>query len=60
VAYLTANVGPDVVERRIQRIVTLEPPVIIVADGQHPPDRLVACATAPRSRCSPPSSRPAT
>ena len=42
VAYLTANVSPDVVERRIQRIVTLEPPVIIVADGQHPPDRLVA------------------
>jgi HPr kinase/phosphorylase len=31
-----------VLERRISRIVTLEPPVIIVADAQQPPDRLVA------------------
>jgi len=29
-------------ERRIQRIVTLEPPVVIVADKQVPPNRLVA------------------
>ncbi|MBB1161889.1 HPr(Ser) kinase/phosphatase [Aquariibacter albus] len=29
-------------ERRISRIVTLEPPVLIVADGVTPPDRLVA------------------
>lgn len=29
-------------DRRIARIVTLEPPVIIVADDQVPPDRLVA------------------
>ena len=29
-------------ERRISRIVTLEPPVLVVADGQAPPDRLVA------------------
>ncbi|MEY4748534.1 MAG: hypothetical protein RIQ60_748 [Pseudomonadota bacterium] len=29
-------------ERRISRIVTLEPPVVIVADGFAPPDRLVA------------------
>ena len=29
-------------ERRISRIVTLEPPVIIAADGVTPPDRLVA------------------
>ena len=29
-------------ERRISRIVTLEPPMIIVADGEVPPDRLVA------------------
>jgi HPr kinase/phosphorylase len=30
------------IERRIARIVTLEPPVIIVADAQVPPERLVA------------------
>jgi HPr kinase/phosphorylase len=41
VAYLQASPG-DVQERRIQRIVTLEPPVLIVADDQRPPDRLVA------------------
>ena len=41
VAYLNAS-PPDVMERRISRIVTLEPPVLIVADGQVPPDRLVA------------------
>jgi HPr kinase/phosphorylase len=33
---------PDDQERRISRIVTLEPPVLIVADGQTPPPRLVA------------------
>jgi HPr kinase/phosphorylase len=32
----------DVAERRISRIVTLEPPVLIVADGVAPPDKLVA------------------
>jgi HPr kinase/phosphorylase len=42
VAYLNENVPAEVLERRIQRIVTLEPPVIIVADDQRPPDRLVA------------------
>lgn len=42
VAYLNDNVPAEVLERRIQRIVTLEPPVIIVADDQRPPDRLVA------------------
>jgi HPr kinase/phosphorylase len=41
VAYLNES-PPDVLERRIQRIVTLEPPAIIVADGETPPDRLVA------------------
>ena len=41
VAYLLAA-DPDDQERRISRIVTLEPPVIIVADGQKPPERLVA------------------
>ena len=41
VAYLTGSV-PEDQERRISRIVTLEPPVLIVADGQVPPDRLVA------------------
>ena len=41
VAYLS-NASDDAQERRISRIVTLEPPVIIVADNQPPPDRLVA------------------
>jgi len=41
VAYLK-NDTPEVAERRISRIVTLDPPVLIVADGQVPPDRLVA------------------
>ena len=41
VAYL-ADAPVEVLERRIQRIVTLEPPVIIVADDQRAPDRLVA------------------
>jgi HPr kinase/phosphorylase len=41
VAYLLAATHEDM-ERRIQRIVTLEPPVVIVADGQTPPDSLVA------------------
>ena len=41
VAYLT-EADADDCERRISRIVTLEPPVIIVADQQAAPDRLVA------------------
>jgi HPr kinase/phosphorylase len=41
VAYLSKE-SADVTERRIARIVTLEPPMLIVADGQAPPDRLVA------------------
>jgi len=41
VAYLSQASG-EVLDRRISRIVTLEPPVIIVADNQAPPDRLVA------------------
>jgi HPr kinase/phosphorylase len=41
VAYLFAS-DAEVQERRISRIVTLEPPVIIVADGQAAPPRLVA------------------
>ncbi|MFY7863536.1 HPr(Ser) kinase/phosphatase [Roseateles sp.] len=41
VAYLSQASG-EVLDRRIARIVTLEPPVIIVADNQPPPDRLVA------------------
>jgi HPr kinase/phosphorylase len=32
----------DTQERRTSRIVTLEPPVLVVADGCTPPDRLVA------------------
>lgn len=41
VAYLNASSAEDL-ERRIARIVTLEPPFLIVADDQVPPDRLVA------------------
>ncbi|MDI4634819.1 HPr kinase/phosphorylase [Pelomonas sp. V22] len=41
VAYLSQASG-EVLDRRISRIVTLEPPVIIVADNQPPPDKLVA------------------
>ena len=41
VAYLVQS-SPEALERRISRIVTLEPPVVIVADGQAPPDKLVA------------------
>lgn len=40
-AYFT-NSTPEDQERRIQRIVTLEPPVVVVADGEVPSDRLVA------------------
>ncbi len=40
-AYLL-DASEDDQERRISRIVTLEPPVIIVADGEKPPQRLVA------------------
>jgi HPr kinase/phosphorylase len=41
VAYLSESTD-DVIERRVARIVALEPPMIIVADGQVPPSRLVA------------------
>ena len=41
VAYLSEH-SPEDIERRVARIVTLEPPMIIVADGQVPPNRLVA------------------
>ncbi len=41
VAYLN-EASTEVAERRISRIVTLEPPVLIVADGQPAPDKLVA------------------
>jgi HPr kinase/phosphorylase len=41
VAYLN-EAQPEVTERRIARIVTLDPPVLICADGQVPPDRLIA------------------
>jgi HPr kinase/phosphorylase len=41
VAYLNEP-DVDVTDRRVSRIVTLEPPVLIVADAQVPPDRLVA------------------
>jgi len=41
VAYLN-DPSDEVTERRISRIVTLDPPVLICADAQVPPDRLVA------------------
>jgi len=41
VAYLNDD-SDEVIERRVARIVTLEPPMIIVADDQVPPNRLVA------------------
>jgi HPr kinase/phosphorylase len=41
VAYLS-EAGNEDQARRISRIVTLEPPVLIVADAQTPPERLVA------------------
>jgi HPr kinase/phosphorylase len=41
VPYLSEG-EPEDIERRVSRIVTLEPPVIIVADGQQPPPRLAA------------------
>jgi HPr kinase/phosphorylase len=41
VGYLSEE-RDEVIQRRVARIVTLEPPMIIVADGQTPPNRLVA------------------
>jgi HPr kinase/phosphorylase len=41
VAYLS-EASDEVIERRVARIVALEPPMIIAADGQVPPNRLVA------------------
>ncbi len=41
VAYLQ-QASPEDQDRRIQRIVTLDPPVVIVADAQAPPERLIA------------------
>ena len=56
VGYLQESDSRDQ-ERRISRIVTLEPPVLVVADDGAP--RLTAwwrCASAPTSRCSAPRS----
>ena len=41
IAYLT-NATPEDCERRIARIVTLEPPVLVLADGQDAPDELIS------------------
>ena len=41
VSYLT-NATPEDCRRRVSRIVTLEPPVLVVADGQTAPDELLA------------------
>jgi HPr kinase/phosphorylase len=41
IAYLT-NATPEDCLRRIARIVTLEPPVLVLADGQDAPDELMS------------------
>ncbi len=41
IAYLT-NATPEDCDRRISRIVTLEPPVLILADGKTAPDALLS------------------
>ena len=41
IAYLT-NATPEDCARRISRIVTLEPPVLVLADGQTAPDALLS------------------
>ena len=41
VAYLV-NASPEDCARRIARIVTLEPPVLVLCDGQAPPEALVS------------------
>ncbi|GAB4401103.1 MAG: HPr(Ser) kinase/phosphatase [Rhodoferax sp.] len=41
VAYL-GNASPEDCARRIARIVTLEPPVLVLADGQSPPELLLS------------------
>ena len=41
VAYIT-NASPEDCARRVARIVTLEPPVLILADGQVAPDALLS------------------
>ena len=41
IAYLT-NATPDDCARRISRIVTLEPPVLVLAEGQGAPSALVS------------------
>jgi HPr kinase/phosphorylase len=42
VAYLSSSESPDDCKRRIARIVTLEPPVLVLADNQVAPDALVS------------------
>ena len=41
IAYL-GNATPEDRQRRIARIFTLEPPALVLADGQHAPDELVS------------------
>ncbi len=46
IAYI-ANAAPEDCARRISRMVTLEPPMLVVADGQEPPDALlITCERA--------------
>ncbi|MDO4795061.1 MAG: HPr(Ser) kinase/phosphatase [Brachymonas sp.] len=44
IAYLSAKPDADAMQRRIQRIIELAPPVIIVADAQQPPAGLLHMA----------------
>jgi HPr kinase/phosphorylase len=50
-AYLI-SATPEDQERRISRIVTLEPPVIVAADAVTPPPRLVAMCDRAKFPCS--------
>jgi serine kinase of HPr protein (carbohydrate metabolism regulator) len=56
IAYLT-NATPEDCKRRISRIVTLEPPVLVLADGQVAPDELVSMCERAQIPCSPRASR---
>ncbi len=42
IAYISDNIAPEDSARRIARIVTLEPPVLILADGQVAPQALLS------------------
>jgi HPr kinase/phosphorylase len=57
VAYLNNGSAEDCV-RRISRIITLEPPVLVVADGQTAPDTLVSLCERAQLPIFPPPNQP--